>query len=125
MAGFQSLRIVESTYAIDVRYNMIFVETHLFTRRVKELLDDDAFAAFQMYLVEHPEEGDIIEGTGGLRKIRVAAKGHGKRGGARVIYYYFISNARIALLTIFPKNEQRDLTADERKALKRMIEHWK
>ena len=67
----------------------------------------------------------IIEGTGGLRKIRVAAKGHGKRGGARVIYYYFISNARIALLTIFPKNEQRDLTADERKALKRMIEHWK
>jgi len=104
---------------------MIFVETHLFTRRVKELLDDDAYAAFQMYLADHPEEGDVIEGSVGLRKIRVAAKGHGKRGGARVIYYYFVSDTKIALLTIFPKNEQRDLTADERKALKRVIEHWK
>lgn len=50
---------------------MIFVETCLFTRRVKELLDDDAYAAFQARLIKHPEEGDIIEGTGGLRKIRV------------------------------------------------------
>ena len=66
---------------------MIFVETHVFTERVKELLDDETYAGFQAYLAEYPQAGDVIEGTGGLRKIRVAAKGRGKRGGARVIYY--------------------------------------
>ncbi len=104
---------------------MIFVETPLFTRRVKELLDDETYSAFQVLLRENPEAGDLIEGTGGLRKVRVAAKGHGKRGGARVIYYHFVSIDNIALLMIYPKNEQRDLTNAERKALKSIIEHWR
>nr|WP_321032374.1 DUF1493 family protein [Pseudomonas putida] len=60
----------------------------------------------------NPSAGDVIEGTGGIRKMRVAAKGQGKRGGARVIYYHFISASQIALLMIYPKNEQQDLTAD-------------
>lgn len=104
---------------------MIFVETPLFTRRVKELLDDDAYGEFQGFLRDNPEAGDLIEGTGGLRKMRVGAKGHGKRGGARVIYYHFVSRENIALLMIYPKNEQRDLSNDERKALKSIIEHWR
>jgi len=104
---------------------MIFVETPIFTSRAKELMDDDAYSAIQKVLVVNPSVGDIIEGTGGIRKMRVAAKGHGKRGGARVIYYHFVSASQIALLMIYPKNEQHDLTADERKALKAVIEHWR
>ncbi|KJZ36303.1 MULTISPECIES: type II toxin-antitoxin system RelE/ParE family toxin [Pseudomonas] len=104
---------------------MIFVETQIFTRRAKELMDDDAYSALQKVLVVNPSVGDIIEGTGGIRKMRIAAKGHGKRGGARVIYYHFVSASQIALLMIYPKNEQHDLTSDERKALKSVIEHWR
>ena len=88
-------------------------------------MDDDAYIALQKVLVLNPSAGDVIEGTGGIRKMRVAAKGHGKRGGARVIYYHFISASQIALLMIYPKNEQQDLTAEERKALKAVIEHWR
>lgn len=79
----------------------------------------------QAYLVERPEAGDLIEGTGGLRKIRVAAKSHGKRGGARVIYYHFISASQIAMLYIYSKNEQSDLSGEQRKALKNIIENWR
>lgn len=104
---------------------MIFIETPLFTRRVKELLDDDAYSKFQALLRENPDAGDLIEGTGGLRKVRVGAMGHGKRGGARVIYYHFVSKDNIALLTIYPKSEQQDLTNPERKALKSIIENWR
>jgi hypothetical protein len=104
---------------------MIFIETPIFTRRAKELLDDDAYITLQKLLVSNPSSGDVIEGTGGIRKIRVSAKGHGKRGGARVIYYHFVSVSQIALLMIYPKNEQQDLTADERKALKAVIEQWR
>ena len=104
---------------------MIFIETSVFTRRVKELIDEDAYMALQNVLVVNPSAGDVIEGTGGVRKIRVAAKGHGKRGGARVIYYHFVSASQIVLLMIYPKNEQQVLTADERKSLQAAIEHWR
>jgi len=104
---------------------MIFIETPIFTRRVKELMDDEDFAAFQRVLVRDPAAGDVIEASGGIRKIRVAAKGHGKRGGARVIYYHFASVSRIALLMIYPKNDQQDLTIDQRKALKTIVEKWR
>jgi hypothetical protein len=104
---------------------MIFIETQAFTRRVMDLLNHDAYLGLQVALMLDPEAGDVIEGTGGVRKIRVASKGHGKRGGARVIYYHFVSASRIALLMIYPKNEQQDLTNDERKTLKAIIEHWR
>ncbi|MDU9415901.1 type II toxin-antitoxin system RelE/ParE family toxin [Pseudomonas sp. zfem005] len=104
---------------------MIFLETPLFTRRLRELLDDDSYAAFQRLLAERPEMGDVIEGTGGIRKVRVASGGHGKRGGSRVIYYHFSSASQIALLLIYPKNEKDDLTTDERKALRQIIERWR
>ncbi len=104
--------------------NMIFIETPVFTRRLCELLDDDSYADFQRLLAERPDIGDVIEGTGGIRKVRVASSGRGKRGGSRVIYYHFVSAAQIALLLIYPKNEKDDLTSDERKALRRIIETW-
>ncbi len=104
---------------------MIFIETPLFTKRLSELLDDDSYAAFQRLLADRPEMGDIIEGTGGIRKVRVASSGRGKRGGSRVIYYHFTAAAQIALLMIYPKNEKDDLTDDERKALRLIVERWR
>ncbi|RCL24848.1 toxin HigB-2 [Pseudomonas sp. AFG_SD02_1510_Pfu_092] len=97
----------------------------MFTKRVKELLADDAYRVLQVRLMASPEAGDLIEGTGGLRKIRVSANGHGKRGGAGVIYYHFISRSQIAMLYIYGKNEQSDLSSEQRKALKSIIEHWR
>ncbi|MGF6393226.1 type II toxin-antitoxin system RelE/ParE family toxin [Pseudomonas plecoglossicida] len=104
---------------------MLFTETPLFTKRVKELLDDETYRLLQIRLMASPDTGDLIEGTGGLRKIRVAARGHGTRGGARVIYYCFVHASQIAMLYIYPKNEQTDLSTEQRKALKSIIEHWR
>jgi hypothetical protein len=66
---------------------MLFIETPVFTRQIKALVDDDAYGELQRLLGAHPEIGDLIEDTGGLRKVRMALPGRGKRGGARVIYY--------------------------------------
>ena len=72
-----------------------------------------------MYLVEQPDAGDIIPGSGGCRKLRWAAKGHGKRGGARVIYYWFTDDHRILLLDLYAKNEAENLSQAQLKELKR------
>ncbi|GGA39529.1 type II toxin-antitoxin system RelE/ParE family toxin [Dyella nitratireducens] len=104
---------------------MIFIETSVFTRQIQELVSDEEYAAFQVELANDPAAGDVIRGTGGLRKIRMAAKGHGKRGGARVIYYYFIGESQIAMLLAYAKNEADDLTAAQKKVLKQIIDQWR
>ncbi len=104
---------------------MIFIETPVFTRLITELVDDESYSELQRRLADDPEAGDLIQGSGGLRKIRMAAKGHGKRCGARVIYYYFISRSHIAMLLAYPKNAKNDLTAAQKKALKSLIENWR
>jgi len=104
---------------------MIFVETPVFTRQITALADDETYSELQQELVRDPEAGDIIKGAGGIRKIRIAAKGHGKRGGARVIYYYFVSESRLGMLLAYPKNERDDLTAAQKKTLVRIIEAWR
>ncbi len=101
---------------------MVFVETPTFTKRVLHLLDDESYAALQTHLAKHPEAGDVIRGSGGLRKIRWAAKGHGKSGGVRVIYFWWISRDRISMLFIYPKNEMDDLSAEQLKLLRRALE---
>lgn len=104
---------------------MIFIETPTFTRLIKELIPDKGYSHFQHALAQAPESGDLIEGTGGLRKVRIALPGRGKRGGARVIYYYFASASQIVLLLVYPKSTQDNLTADQKKALRTIIENWK
>jgi hypothetical protein len=104
---------------------MIFIETPVFTAQIKVLLSDEDYGTFQRYLAENPEAGDVIKETGGLRKIRVAAKGHGKSGGARVIYYHFVSAYRIALLFAYPKSAQENLTSAQKAALRKVIEQWR
>jgi hypothetical protein len=73
-------------------------------------------------LVNRPDAGKIISGSGGLRKLRWSAGGHGKRGGIRVIYYWFVSHEIILLVLAYPKSEQDDLTADQLRQLKKIIE---
>jgi hypothetical protein len=121
----QQLYVIDVYTPMTYIYPMIFVETSVFTRQIQELASDDEFAAFQIELANNPEAGDVIQGTGGLRKIRMAAKGRGKRGGARVIYYYFTSESEIALLLAYAKNEAEDLTAAQKKLLKQIIEQWR
>jgi hypothetical protein len=76
-------------------------------------------------LIDHPDEGDVIPGAGGARKLRWAAKGKGKRGGARIIYVYVVVAARIYLLRCYAKNVRTDLTADEKKELRRIAAELK
>lgn len=104
---------------------MIFIETPIFTKQIKALIDDAAYGSFQEFLAENPEAGDLIKETGGLRKIRMALPGRGKRGGARVIYYYVQNAAQIRLLLAYEKSGQDDLTDEQRKALRKIIETWR
>jgi len=103
---------------------MVFIETSVFTRQVVELLSDDEYATFQTQLVENPLVGAVIEGTGGLRKMRVAAKGRGRRGGARVIYFHVSRDNQIRLLLIYAKNVKDDLNAQEKATLRKLNERW-
>ncbi|MGH8427144.1 MAG: type II toxin-antitoxin system RelE/ParE family toxin [Gammaproteobacteria bacterium] len=103
---------------------MIFVETEVFTERIRKLADEESYAEFQFWLADNPQAGDVIPGTGGIRKVRMGVKGHGKRGGARVIYYHFVADQQIAMLYVYAKNERTDLTTAQRKALKKIVQNW-
>ena len=103
----------------------IFVESPIFENHRQKYINDDEYLYLQNELLANPKIGPVIKGTGGLRKIRVAAKGKGKRGGVRVIYYYFDNFKRFYLLTLYAKNEVTDLSADERQQLKIFMEVWK
>jgi hypothetical protein len=99
-------------------------ETPIFTVDVRQLLGDDEYGALQEHLVSHPDAGDLIAGTGGLRKIRWAAMGKGKRGGARVIYYHVVSHAQIRMILIYRKGIKDDLTPKEKTVLRKINAEW-
>ena len=101
---------------------MLIKETAVFTRRVEKLLDFESYRLLQLRLVSDPEAGDLMRGTGGLRKIRWQGSGRGKRGGVRVIYYWVRADEVILMLLVYGKNEQDDLTSEQRAALKRLVE---
>lgn len=103
---------------------MIFIETPVFTRQVQELLTDDEYSEFQQFLIESPLAGDVIAGTGGLRKVRWKYGGKGKRGGVRVIYYFVDEADQLRMLLMYPKGVQDDLTPDQCKALKAIKDRW-
>jgi hypothetical protein len=101
---------------------MMIIETPTFTRRVSELLTDEDYRKLQIALVNRPQAGALIPGSGGLRKIRWASSGRGKRGGARVIYYWAVEPEQLLMLFVFAKNERDDLTPDQLKILKTIVE---
>ena len=101
----------------------VFVELPAFERHRADYLDDEAFLRLQRLLMLNPEAGVVIPGTGGLRKLRFGdeRRGKGKRGGLRVIYYWWDVGSQFWLFTVFDKDEMSHLTATERKTLKEMI----
>ena len=101
---------------------MVLVETATFTRRVQVLLSDEEYRQLQLALVLHPDMEAGIPGSGGLRKARWGVEGRGKRGGIRVIYYWAIIHDKILMLYMYAKNEQDDLTPEQLKVLRRIIE---
>ena len=103
---------------------MIFIETPIFTADLNEFLTDDEYTEFQQYLADNPRSGDVIQDTGGLRKIRWASNGKGKRGGVRVIYYHLNADAQIRLLLIYKKGMQDNLTEKQKKILRKVNEGW-
>lgn len=101
---------------------MVIIETPIFTKQLLSTLSDDEYRLFQNVLMERPDAGKVIPGSAGLRKLRWAAEGRGKRGGLRVIYYWFTARGSILLLFIYPKNVQDNLTPDQLKQLKKIVE---
>jgi len=91
---------------------MVIFETSAFTRAIRSLIDDDAYASLQDALAVNPELGDVIQGTNGLRKVRWAIPGGGKRGGMRVIYYWIMPRDQIYMLLAYAKNRQDDLNPE-------------
>ena len=101
----------------------VFVELPPFERHRDDYLDDDAFLRLQRLLILNPEAGNSVPGTGGLRKLRFAdeRRGKGKRGGLRIIYYWWDTGSQFWLFTVYDKDEMDDLTTPQRKVLKEMI----
>ncbi len=88
-----------------------FIETRLFTKLVLDYLTDEEYARLQLALITHPDVGPVIPGSGGVRKLRWAARGRGKRGGYRVIYYVRHAQGVIWMLTMYPKNAAENISA--------------
>lgn len=86
------------------------------------MLDAESYRLLQLELITYPGKGRIIPGTGGIRKLRWASRGRGKRGGVRVIYYWAVERDIVLLLLIYPKNVQDDLSADQKRLLRRTVE---
>ena len=102
-----------------------FVELPPFERRRESYLNDADYRALQSMLLDNPEIGDVISGTGGLRKVRYEDKrrGKGKRSGMRIIYYFWVGGQEFWMFTVYSKGEVSDLSSPERKAFKILLEN--
>ncbi|MDO8675833.1 MAG: hypothetical protein Q7K71_06960 [Candidatus Omnitrophota bacterium] len=101
---------------------MEFIETPFFLKASKWLLDDDELRRLQVTLLLYPAMGVVIPGSGGLRKLRWVSSGKGKKGGLRVIYYWVTADDQIYLLSVYKKSSQEDLSSDDIKYLRSVIE---
>jgi hypothetical protein len=103
----------------------VFVELPPFERHRKSYLNDEAFRGLQQELLANPHVGEVIQGTGGLRKMRFADehRNKGKRGGVRIIYYWWLGGSQFWLFTLYSKDDMSDLAEDERKLLADMLKN--
>lgn len=101
---------------------LTFVETKLFTSLVAQYLSDDEYASMQQALTVNPESGDLIRGSGGVRKLRWGVAGRGKRGGIRVIYYLRSRQGEVWMLTLYAKNEADSIPGHILKKIKEEID---
>ena len=100
---------------------MKLIETPIFTRGLINLLTDDQYRALQTALLFRPEQGQLIKGGGGLRKIRWGGKGRGKRGSVRLIHYWHVDDLAFYMLYIYPKSLRDDLSPEQVKVLSRLV----
>lgn len=107
----------------DTGCQLEFIYTPLFETTTADLLDDEAMRQIELTLLAEPRAGTLVAGTGGIRKLRVPLPGRGKRGGARLLYLYIEVRGRIYFLVAYPKNEQVDLSAADKKMLRTMVRH--
>ena len=101
---------------------MVFVELPIFLRCAAELFSDEDIAVLQNILLENPGAGDLIPNGRGLRKLRVPLPGRGKRGGARVIYYHWVSKEQCYLVYAYAKNVSANLTSDQLRRLAEVMQ---
>jgi hypothetical protein len=102
---------------------MIFIETSIFTKILPNYLSDDDYRGLQSYLLQKPDAGDIVRGSGGVRKVRWAVSGRGKSGGIRAIYYWKKSEHEIWMLTIYNKSERATISGNVLKQIAEAIDH--
>ncbi|HBA65024.1 MAG TPA: transcriptional regulator [Methylococcaceae bacterium] len=102
---------------------MIFIEATTFTKLLPTYLSDEEYRALQAYLMQKPDAGDIVKGSGGVRKVRWAPDGKGKSGGVRVIYYWKNPNHEIWMLTIYSKSERSTIPSHVLKQIAKAINH--
>ena len=100
------------------------IETPIFTQDIDKFLDSNEYRALQLELIQSPTKGKLIKGTGGARKLRFGMSGKGKSGSIRIIYYYQVDE-KIYLLLVYKKANQEDLTPQQRKTLKSLVERIK
>jgi hypothetical protein len=102
----------------------LFIELPAFQKHRNDYLDDELFRSFQLELLKNPEAGDLVEGTGGLRKVRFSdqRRGKGKRSGLRGIYYWWSGFDQFWLFTVYSKNEQDDLTPAQKKLFRQTLD---
>lgn len=102
-----------------------FIELPSFERFRKNYLDDEGFSLLQQFLMESPQAGDLIKGTGGLRKLRFSdeRRQKGKRSGTRIIYYWWNNSSQFWLFTLYNKDEMSDISDKERSLLAQMLEN--
>ena len=101
---------------------LTFIETKLFTRLVHHYFTDDEYAALQNSIVANPDAGDVIRGSGGVRKLRWGLAGRGKRGGVRVIYYLRLQQGHVWMLTLYAKNEADSIPGAVLKKIKEELD---
>jgi len=102
---------------------MIFIETSLFTKILPSYLSDEDYRGLQSYLLKKPDAGDIVRGSGGVRKIRCAPSGSGKSGGVRAIYYWKKSEHEMWMLTMYSKSERASISGSALKQIAEAIDH--
>ncbi|MDI6402018.1 type II toxin-antitoxin system RelE/ParE family toxin [Balneolaceae bacterium ANBcel3] len=103
---------------------MEFIETPIFTKRIKPLMSDEDYHLLQLELTIRPESGDLIKHSGGIRKKRWTASGQGKSGGTRIVYYYIDTSNQIYMLFAYPKNEADNLSQDQIKQLRHLVQEY-
>ncbi|WES68545.1 toxin [Superficieibacter sp. HKU1] len=105
----------------------LFIELPPFERHRAEYFSDEEFRAFQQFLLKNPTCGDVIPDAGGLRKVRFldSRRNKGKRGGIRVIYYWYLEKSHFLLFTLYDKDQLDDLTTQQRNVLRQLLEQAK